>query len=204
MTGDIYAGELKNAQRARDYYDKVLMDFPDSAERGTTYHHLAILEENNKDYPGALASINQAADIFIKNNQAKKAYEALRYKADLQENKIKDYAAAVETLNKTAGIFIKQQDKYIDTKLAAANIYGKKLKDPYGQIAAYESIISNYPQASAQVIFDAAALYEKMNNTLKAQEFYRKLIIEHPADSLAVKAHKRLEAIAKAQAAAVK
>ncbi|MDR0645757.1 MAG: tetratricopeptide repeat protein [Elusimicrobiota bacterium] len=204
MMGDIYAGELKNPAKAQYYYDTVLKDFPNSAERGITYHHLAIFADNNKDYVSALDYINKATDIFIKDNQTQKAYEALRYKADLQEKKIKNYAAAAETLNRTAAMFIKQQDKYIDAKLAAADIYAKKLKDPYGQIAAYEDMISNYPQdaSSVRTMFETAALYEKMNNTIRAKELYRHLIIEHPADSLAAKAQKRLEAIDKAQAAA--
>ena len=202
MMGDIYGGELKDYAQAMHYYNMVLNDYPASAERGITYKHMAILSDNQKDYAGAVGYITSAAELFIKHGQAENAYEALRYKANLLEKRLKDYSAAADTLNKTAQLFATSQNKYIDTKLKAADIYGKRLKDQYSQIAAYEDIISNFPSApaAAQAMFDAAVLYEKTNAPLKARDMYQKLIVEHPSDPLANRAQKNIESIDKRQA----
>ncbi|MDR1124080.1 MAG: tetratricopeptide repeat protein [Elusimicrobiota bacterium] len=199
MTGDIYGGELKDYNKAMHYYETVLADFPDSAERGITYNHMAILSENKKDYSGAVNYITSAADIYIKDNQAARAYDALLYKADLQENRLKDYVAAADTLKKTADIFAKSQQKFVEVKLKTAGIYSKRLKDFYGQLAAYEAIITNYPAApqTPQAMFDAAGIYEKLSNPQQAKAVYQKLIIAHPADALAIRAQKRVDAIDK-------
>ncbi|MDR0734617.1 MAG: tetratricopeptide repeat protein [Elusimicrobiota bacterium] len=199
MTGDIYGGDFKDYNKAMHYYEKVLRDFPNSAERGITYNHMAILSENKKDYAGAVNYITSAADIYIKDNQSSRAYAALLYKADLQENRLKDYAAAADTLKKTAEIFAKSRQKFVEVKLKTAAIYSKRLKDFYGQVAAYEAIITNYPDApqAPQAMFDAAGIYEKLDKLQQARAMYQKLIIAHPADTLATRAQKRMDAIDK-------
>ena len=204
MSGDIYGGELKDYNKAMHYYETVLRDFPNSAERGITYNHMAILSENKKDYSGAVNYITSAADIYIKDNQAARAYAALLYKADLQENRLKDYAAAADTLKKTSEIFAKSQQKFVEVKLKAAAVYSKRLKDFYGQLAAYEAIIANYPAApqTPQAMFDAAGIYEKLAKPQQAKALYQNLIVTHPAGELATRAQKRVDYIDKQAAKA--
>ena len=199
MAGDVYGGDLKDYAQSMHYYEKVLKEYPTSAERGITYKHMAIMEENRKKYAPAADYAGKAADIFIKDGAAQKAYEALFYKADLQETRLKDYPAAIATLDRAANLFANNQAWFVETKLKTAAIYGKKLKDPYGQIKAYESIISAYPRApqAIQVMFDTGQLYEKTNNPPKAKAIYQKLIVEYPADAMANKAQKRIDAIDK-------
>lgn len=201
MMGDIYAGELKDYAKADYYYQAVLKNYPDSVERGVTLHHLAILQETQRDYKGAVDSLDKALEAYFKENQKEDAYLALRYKADIQKNKLKDYAAAADTLKKTADIYAKDQYKYTDTMTEAAYIYGRKLKDPYGQLNALQSIVIAYPAdpKAPQALYDASELAEKLGELEKAKTNYRQLIINYPADSLAVKAQRRLNSIAKKQ-----
>ncbi len=197
MMGDIYAGELKDYAKADYYYQAVLKNFPGSVERATTYYHLAMLQEAQRDYTACLDSVTKGIEIFLKENQKEDAYEALRYKADIQKNRVRDYAAAADTLKKTAELYTKDEPKYTDTMLAAADIYGRKLKDPYGQLGAWESIVLTFPASdkAPQALFDAAALAEKLGDTQKAKVSYQKLIVDYAADPLAVKAQRRINAI---------
>ena len=202
MMGDIYAGELKDYAKADYYYQAVLKNFPGSVERATTYYHLAMLQEAQRDYNACLDSVSKGIEIFLKENQKEDAYEALRYKAEIQKNKVKDYAASADTLKKTAELFTKDEPKYTDTMLEAADIYGRKLKDPYGQLGAWESIVLTFPASdkAPQALFDAATLSEKLGNTQKAKVSYQKLIVDYPADPLAIKAQRRINAIAAKEA----
>jgi tetratricopeptide (TPR) repeat protein len=202
MMGDIYAGELKDYAKADYYYQAVLKNFPGSVERATTYYHLAMLQEAQRDYTACLDSVTKGIEIFLKENQKEDAYEALRYKAEIQKTRVKDYAAAADTLKKTAELYTKDEPKYTDTMLAAADIYGRKLKDPYGQLGAWESIVLTFPasEKAPQALFDAAALAEKLGNTQKAKVSYQKLIVDYAADPLAVKAQRRINAIAAKEA----
>ena len=195
MAGDVYAGDLKDYPQAANYYDRVLKEYPASVERGTTYKHMAIMEENRKNYTAAVDYAGQAADIFIKDGAAQKAWDALFYKAELQELRLKDYPAAIATLERAAALSANNQDRFVQAKLRIADIYGKRLKDPYGQITALQAVISAYPSAS--VMFEAAQLYEKTNDLAKAKALYQKLIVEFPADPLANKAQNRVDAIEK-------
>jgi TolA-binding protein len=199
MIGDVYADNLKDYSQAMFYYESVLKEFPQSVERGVTYHHMAILAESRKDYTKAISSIAEAINIYMKDSQYNKAYEALHYKADMQENRIKDYNAAIDTLNETAEAFARDQRKFTDTKFKIAGIYGKKLKDPYGQVNAYEDVIIKYPADSKapEAFYQAASLSEKEGNRDKAKNLYQRLIVDHPADALATKAQRRVNAIDK-------
>ena len=195
MAGDVYAGDLKDYAQAANYYDRVLKECPASLERGTTYKHMAIMEENRKNYTAAVNYAGQAADIFIKDGAAQKTYDALYYQAELQESRLKDYPAAIAALEKAAALSANNQDRFAQAKLKTAEIYGKRLKDPYGQITALQAVISAYP--SAGIMFEAAQLYEKTNDSAKARALYQKLIVEFPADPRANKAQKRVEVIDK-------
>ena len=199
MLGDIYAAELKDYTQASYYYNNVLKNFPNSIEIATTYHHLAIMNENQKAYPSAVDNINKAAEVYLKNAQKNKAYEAYLYKAELQNKRLKNYAGAVDTLNQTADIFKNDQNKFTDAKNKAAEIYSSKLKDRYGELAAYESIIANYPNCdlAPKASYRSGQIYESLNQNDKAKEIYQKLIVKYPADAYATKAQKRLVKIEK-------
>ena len=49
MTADVYSGDLEDYEAAAAMYNQVLKQYPDSAETGVVYKHLAIMEENRKD-----------------------------------------------------------------------------------------------------------------------------------------------------------
>lgn len=199
MLGDIYAGELKDYNQASYYYNNVLKNFPNSIEIATTYHHLAIMNENQKDYPSAVDNITKAAEVYLKNAQKDKAYGAYLYKAELQNKRLKNYAGAVDTLNQTAELFKTDANKFTDAKNQAAEIYSSKLKDKYGELAAYESITANYPDSALapKAAYRSGEIYESLGQNDKAKEIYQKLIVKYPADAFATKAQKRLVRIEK-------
>ncbi len=204
MLGDIYSSELKDYNQGAYYYNSVIKNFPNSIEIATTYNHLAIMNEKQKDYSSAIDNITKAAEIYLKNAKKDKAYEAYRYKAELQNKKIKDYAGAVDTLNKAADLFKTDETKYIDCKFQAAEIYSKRLKDKYGEIKAYEDIISAYPSAAQtpQALYSAGMASENLDLLPKAKDLYHKLIISHPADPFATKAQRRMNKLDKQSATA--
>lgn len=194
MLGDIYASELRDYNQAAYYYNSVIKNFPNSIEIATTYNHMAIMNDKQRDYVSAAENITKAAEIYLKNGQREKAYDAFLYKAQLQENKLKDYAGAADTLNKTAQLFAKDEDKFINCKFLAAEIYSHRLKDNYGELKSYEDIISSYPASkqTPKAIYEAGLTAEKLGQYQKAKDLYQKLIINHPADDYALKAQRRL------------
>lgn len=204
MLGDIYAGELKDYNQAAYYYNGVIKNFPNSIEIATTYNHIAIMNDNQRDYTSAVENITKAAEAYLKIGQRTKAYEALLYKADLQNKKLKDYAGATDTLNKTAKLFAKDENKFVNCKLLAAGIYSDKLKDDYGELKAYEEIIAQYPSSAQtpKALYEAGIINEKLANYQKAKELYQKLIVSYPADAYATKAQRRVNKIEKQLAAA--
>lgn len=199
MLGDIYASELRDYNQAAYYYNSVIKNFPNSIEIATTYNHMAIMNDNQRDYVSAAENITKAAEIYLKNGQREKAYDAFLYKAQLQEKKLKDYAGAVDTLNKTAQIFAKDEDKYINCKFLAADVYARRLKDNYGELKSYEDIISAYPASkqTPKALYEAGMTAEKLDQYQKAKDLYQKLIINHPADDYATKAQRRMSKVEK-------
>lgn len=206
MLGDIYASELKDYDKAAYYYNNVLKNFPSSIEIGTTYHHIAIMNENQKVYTAAVENLTKASEIYLKDAQKEKAYDAFLYKAELQNKKLKDYAGAVDTLNHTAELFKTDQNKFTECKAKAAEIYYSRLKDRYGELAAYESITANYPASeyAPKAAYRSGEIYESLGQTDKAKEVYQKLIINYPADNFATKAQKRIAKIEKAEQKGIK
>lgn len=194
MLGDIYASELKDYNQANYYYNNVLKNFPNSIEIAITYHHLAIMNESQRNYTSAVDNINKAAEVYLKNGQKDNAYGAYLYKAELQNKKLKDYAGAVDTLNQTANLFKTDEIKFTGAKNKAAEIYSSKLKDRYGELASYESITENYPNSplAPKAAYRSGELYESVGQQDKAKEIYQKLIVKYPADIYATKAQKRL------------
>lgn len=199
MLGDIYASELKDYNQAAYYYNSVIKNFPNSIEIATTYNHMAIMNDNQRDYASAVENITKAAEAYLKTGQRTKAYEAFLYKADLQNKKLKDYAGAADTLNKTAKIFKKDESKFTNCKLLAAEVYSRKLKDDYGELNAYEEITAQYPSSAhaPKALYESGMINERLGNYQKAKDLYQKLIISHPADSYATKAQRRVNKIDK-------
>ncbi len=204
MVGDVYAGDLKDYVTAMEYYQRVLKEFPTTVERAATYNHMAILSDSRKDYDNAVTYAAKAGEIYLENNRTNEAYEVLRYKADIQENRLKNYTAAVDTLKNIAKTFQKEQEKFIDTSFEIARVNGKRLKDPYGELSAYQDVFLYYPSAqrAPQAMYEAGQISEKIGEDAKAMDVYQKLIIAHPADSLATKAQRRLNALEKKAAKA--
>ncbi|MBO7238100.1 MAG: hypothetical protein J6U96_02265, partial [Elusimicrobiaceae bacterium] len=109
MMADVYAFGLKDYETATALYNQVLKEYPNSAEIGVVYKHLAVVAENQKQYDSALKYYDKA--IAQLGAQAA-AFEAWQGKADVL-GKTKQYQAQYNTLTKGAEVFAKEESKYV-------------------------------------------------------------------------------------------
>ncbi len=195
MSADVHAGDIKDYDTAVALYNQVLKQYPDSNERGVVYKHLAVMEENRKNYAAALAYYEKAiADLGV----VPAAYEAWLGKADVLI-KTKDYQAAYQTQVKAAELFSSEEDKYVRALRAAADTAQRRLKDPALQASALEKIMLSYPktQNAPEILYDTAYAYEKQGKDAQAVQTYKRLIINYPTDKYANRAQGRLSKLEK-------
>ena len=207
MKGDIYASEIKDYDLAKEYYDRVLKDFPNSVEVPTTYKHLALLEAENRNYASAVENAQNAYEGYMQDGQKVRAYEALMFKAEVQEKDLKNYNAAVKTLKDAANILKENESFFVEAKEREAYIQSKNLKDPYAERVVWEEIALEYPktESGVQALYRAAELTEDFGETESAKEKYNQVILNRPQSKMAVKAQKRIKVLDKvAQKAAQK
>jgi len=204
MKGDIYASELKNREKARGYYKQVLDDFPNSVERSTTYKHLAFLEADDKNYETAMDYAQNAYTGYLKDGQKLEAYNALMFKAEVQEKNLKNYTSAVETLRTAAELMPADEKYYVEAKQKEAQIQAKRLKDNYAERDVMEEIAVRFPnsESGVEALYRAAELTEKFGETDKAKEKYNRVILNRPQSKMAIKAQKRVNSLDKAAAKA--
>ena len=195
LIGDIYADNLKDTANATAYYTRVLREFPGSSETGVVYKHMAILDENNKQFDSAL--INYDKSIELLGNTAA-AYESYRGKADVYV-KTKNYGEAYNTLLKTANVFGSDEEKCTFSLLEAANVAKKRMHDQTKYIQALEKALVAHPSGprAPQIMFDLASAYEQQGKKTQAVEMYKRLIINHPTNKLASRAQGRLDRLQK-------
>lgn len=195
MVGDVYADNLRDSETATAIYTSVLRQFPDSNEIGIVYKHMAIMDENNKNYDSAVINYNKAAELLAGQEPA---YEALRGKADVYL-KTKDYRSAFNTLEAAAEAFRADEPKYVDSMRKAAEVAQKRLKDGGLQTVTLEKILLAYPktQHAPEIMYELAYAYEKQGKGVQAADVYKKLIVTYPTDSYANKAQGRLSRLEK-------
>ena len=196
LIGDIYADNLKDTESALEIYTQVLRDFPQSPETGIVYKHMAILDENNKQYDSALINYDKAIELLGTSSPA--SYEAFRGKADVYV-KTKNYNEAYTLLHKTAVLFQADAEKSSQALQAAAKIAQKDLRDPQKYIQSLEKSLVVSPTASTNsaTLYNLGQAYEENAQTAQAKEVYRKLILRYPTDKYASKAQKRLTRLEK-------
>lgn len=195
LIGDIYADNLKDTAAATEAYTRVLREFEGSAETGIVYKHMAILDENNKQYDGAIINYDKAIELL---GAAPAAYEAYRGKADVYA-KTKNFEAAYNTLHQTAALFGTDEEKSTSSLRAAAKIAKKQLRDQTKYIHSLEKALLAHPSGpnAPQLMFDLGQAYEQAGKNVQAVETYKKLIINYPTDKLSSRAQGRLNKLTK-------
>ncbi len=206
MKGDIYASELGDYEKAKGYYNQVLNDFPNSVEIPTVYKHLAVLEADKKNYEMAIDKAQKAYEGYLKDGQKLEAFNALMFKAELQEKNLKNYTSAVETLKVAADLMPAQEQYYVEAKQKEAQIQARRLRDNYAERDAWEEIAVRFPNTEngVKALYRAAEITERFGDITKAKEKYYKVIINRPESETAVKAQRRMTALEKAAAKAQK
>ncbi len=195
LIGDIYADNLKDTAAATAAYTRILQNYPDSSETGIVYKHMAILDENNKQYDSALINYDKAIEL-LGNTPA--SYEAYRGKADVYI-KTKDFTEAYNLLQKTAILFNADEEKATDSWLAAAQVAKRQLRNPEKYAQSLEKALLAHPKnaQAPQMLFDLAATYEQLGKTKQAQETYKKLVLNYPTHKLASRAQGRLNKLSR-------
>lgn len=195
MTADVYSGDLEDYETAAALYNQVLKQYPDSAETGVVYKHLAVMEENRKEYAAALAWYDKAISVLGTRSAA---YEAWTGKAEVLQ-KDKDYQAAYDTLVKAAELFKDDESKGVWALSEAAELAQRRLKNQNLRAGALEQILQLYPQAHTvpQVLYDLGYTYEQLGKAAQAEETYKRLIINYPTDKYASRAQSRLSRLEK-------
>ena len=199
MKGDIYASEIRDYKLAREYYKRVLKDFPNSVEVPTVYKHWALLEAENRNYATAVENAQNAYEGYLKDGQNVKAYGALMFKAEVQEKDLKNYNAAVETLKVAADTLKDKEDYFVEAKQREAYIQARNLRDPYAERSVMEEIAAAYPKTEngVQALYRVAELTESFGENETAKEKYNQVILNRPQSKMAVKAQKRIKALEK-------
>ena len=195
LIGDIYADNLKDTANATAYYTRVLREFPGSSETGVVYKHMAILDENNKQFDSALINYDKSIELL---GNTKAAYESYRGKADVYV-KTKNYGEAYNTLLKTANVFSADEEKCTFSLLEAANVAKKRMHDQTKYMQALEKALVAHPAGprAPQIMFDLASAYEQQGRNTQAIEIYKRLIINHPTHKLSSRAQGRLNRLQK-------
>ena len=190
LIGDVYADNLKNTAAATEAYTNVLRLYPNSVETGTVYKHMAILDENNKQYDIALLNYNKAIELL---QDTTSVYEAYRGKADVYY-KTKQYDLAYDTLQQAAALSKLSKENAADSYAQAAKIAHKKLKDETKYIQSLGKAVLALPDSAqtAKRMYELATAYEKAGRTAGAQEMYQKLILQFPTSKYASSAQNRL------------
>ena len=195
LIGDIYADNLKDTAAATGMYTRVLNEFPNSSEVGTVYKHMAILDENNKQYDSALINYDRAIELL---GTTPPAFEAYTGKADVLE-KNKNYEGAYELLIKTGGLFAAEPKLASEAYEKAARVATKRLQDTPRYIQALEKAVLVYPSNpnGAGLMYDLANAYEKQGKNTQALATYKKLVLKYPASKYANKAQGRISKLSK-------
>lgn len=195
MVGDVYAGDLKNTEKATEAYTRVLREFEGSNEIGIVYKHMAIMDENNKNYDSALINYDKAIELLC---TAPNAYEAYRGKADVFV-KMKNYEEAYNQLHQTAAAYAAEEDKAVSCWVKAAELAEKRLREPAKYTQTLEKALLAYPKGTQapELMFDLAQGYEDQGKTAQAIEIYKKLIINYPTDKRASRAQGKLNKLQK-------
>ncbi len=199
MQGDIYAGNFKDYEKAKAAYEQVLNDYPDSVEKPNVYYHLAIMEENLKEYNEAVNHLDFAEKLYKEQGDNETLYDVLALKAEIQEKRLKDYTSAAQTLKEMADLVKNNEQKYISTQLKLADLCENKLKDNILARKAYEDIIKAYPNSKQadKAVFEIANLAKESGEYQVAANYLEKLIVNNPDSSYAGKAQRQLNSIKK-------
>lgn len=195
LAGDIYADNLKDTAAAMEMYSRVLHEFPNSSEIGIVYKHMAILDENNKQYESALINYDKAIE---KLGTSLEAYEAYLGKAEVME-KNKDYENAYQQFTRTGKLYAAFPQQAANAYEKAAEIAAKRLRDSARYTQSLEKVLLVYPSnpQAPKLMYELASSYEKQGKNTQALASYKQLVLKYPADKYANKAQGRIAKLSK-------
>ncbi len=176
-------------------YNQVLQTYPDSNETGIVYKHLAILEENERNYDAALSYYDKAIRTL---GSSPAAFEAYTGKADVYKKR-KDFDSAYRELQQASMAFAGDEQRRTQALLEAAQIARRNLRDDIKYTQSLEKILVTAPNnpRNDEIMYELGQAYERQNRTAQAAEMYRKLVLRHPDGKYAARAQGRINKLGK-------
>jgi tetratricopeptide (TPR) repeat protein len=188
--GDVYAGSLKDYDRAMAAYQVVTDKFEQSEEAGSAYVKMARILDKNLKQPNL--AIEVLKKIVARYPKTDAAHDALRDESRIFAKKLKDAGRAVESLEAVADMF--GGERAVEALTDAAKVAGGS-KDYARQVQLYERLAKNYPEEAAapKALWDAGQVYERhLEDVDTAKQLYQQIVSKYPSGRLAKKAGKRI------------
>lgn len=182
FTADIYwelgaeAYNRKNYDRALDYFERLILDFPNSSQALQAYYYKADSYFLKGDFPNAVMNFKN----FVLNYPQDALTKDSRFKLAVAYFSLKNYGEAAVAFHD----FIEKHPDDPKARDASLNIpvcYGKA-GQPYQGVSAYEDFLRRYPGDSKApfAILQTGQLYEQAEDFAKAAEAYKKVPADQP------------------------
>ncbi len=182
FTADIYwelgaeAYNRKDYDRALDYFERLVLDFPDTTQATQAFYYKA----DSYFLKGDFTASANAFKNFITNFPQEALTRDARFKLAVCFFSLKDYGQAAVAFND----FQEAHPSDPKARDAALNIpvCYTKAGQPYQAIDAYGNFIRRYPndEKTAYVTMQVAQLYEDAEDYLKAVETYKNVPLNDP------------------------
>lgn len=195
LTGDIYANNLRDADKAAEAYQRVINDYSSSDEAGTAYGRMAKLEEQQKRYALAVDIYEKVIKLYPGREAALSAF---REEARLLKDVMDKPAEAIKVYARLADMYKGAPAAEEALKTAAETAYD--IKDYSQAVELYQRLASDAPESAGtpESLFSAAQICEReLANLDKAVEIYNSVSSKYPVHKLAKKAKSRVESITK-------
>jgi TolA-binding protein len=165
----------KDYDRALDYFERLILDFPDTTQATQAFYYKADSYFFKGDFPAAVNAFKN----FIANYPQEAMTRDARFKLAVCFFSLKDYGQAAVAFND----FQEAHPSDPKSRDAALNIpvcYTKANRNLTKPSTPTPTFVRRYPndEKTAYVTMQVAQLYEEAEDYLKAVETYKKVPIE--------------------------
>lgn len=165
-------------------YEDMANRFPESENTAQALYQIGqIYEKEMKEYREAIKYYEKCIYDFPLSSQAASAHYRM---GQIYENDLKDYESAIISYQKLANDFYKFQIA-VDARLRIEEIYEKRLKDPKRAEAAFNEILTAYPENKKMpdILMNFAKFYRDRGETENAVRMCQQVIERFPKDPTA-------------------
>ena len=167
--------KLKLPQRARQVFEQIVSNYPESQFAGFSQFYIGeIYEKKIRNYDLAVENYMKLVQMDSLNQMVIPALKAV---TEIQSGRLKDYSAAIQTLKIISRLPKISPDIALAALVDAAEIYERRLRDYQGAIDMELRIVTLFPdnEKVPDILYSAAELAEKK---IQDDEQALKLLIE--------------------------